>query len=139
MFLPSSNFDKGYTHDATRLLAPVISTTHIRHAPIALISFNQQRVGILMPFYQLCATSRTSILHTFRIRSVRQAYVRICSHTRSSTLNVRVVQPVQEDALSVRSQVQSSSLTPLTQPSVSSAVLVWLSVSSVLLLRNDPV
>ena len=91
------------------------------------------------PFYQLCVTLRTSISHTFRIRSVLQAYVRIFSHTRSSTSSVRVVQPVQEDALSEQSRVLSSSLTALIPQNVSSAALVWQSVSSVQLLRNDPV
>lgn len=91
------------------------------------------------PFYQLCVTLRTSISHTFRIRGVLQAYVRIFSHTRSSTSSVRVVQPVQEDALSEQSRVLSSSLTALIPQNVSSAALVWLSVSSVQLLRNDPV
>ena len=47
--------------------------------------------------------------------------------------------PAQEAALSERSRVLSSSPTPLTLQSASSAVLVWLSVSSVQLLRNDPV
>ena len=71
--------------------------------------------------------------------SVLQAYVRIFSHTRSSTSGVRAVQPAQEAALSEQSRVLSSSPTALIPQNVSSAVLVWLSVSSVQLLRNDPV
>ena len=91
------------------------------------------------PFYQLCVTLRTSISHTLRIRGVLQAYVRIFSHTRSSTSGVRAVQPAQEAVLSEQSPVLSSSPTALIPQNVSSAVLVWLSVSSVQLLRNDPV
>ncbi len=91
------------------------------------------------PFYQLCVTSRTSISHTFRIRSVLQAYVRIFSHTRSSTSGVRGCTACARGCPVGAISVLSSSPTPLTLQSASSAVLVWLSVSSVQLLRNDPV
>ena len=39
----------GYTQEATKLLAPLTSTTQIRQAPISLISFKKQRVGMSIP------------------------------------------------------------------------------------------
>ena len=39
----------GYTHAATSERAPLTSTMHMRHAPIWLMSFKKQRVGMSIP------------------------------------------------------------------------------------------
>ena len=90
--------------------------------------------------YQLCVTSRTSILHTLRIRSVLQAYVRMLLTYKIIDIKCKGCTACAR-GLPCRSnlgygQGASQSLIP---QNVSSAALVWQSVSSVQLLRNDPV